>query len=302
MKTRTSVTVKTNAHSLFRDEAGARAIQRRYAELLGDWPVPADRLVLETRFGDTFAIASGPVNAPPVIALQGSGANTAQWLPQIAVLAERHRVYAVDVIGEPGLSAPTRPPLSTDAYACWLDDVLVTLGVARAAIIGVSLGGWFALDYAIRRPDRVAALVVQNPSGVGRRRLGVLIKAIAFRPFGERGLLATFKAAVGPLPPGDQPTDSRLSELSVLIFKHFRLRMEPIPVFSDAALAGLTLPVLAVVGGRDPMVNAAQTKERLLDYVPTATVRLLPDAGHLLPNQAATTVEFLIHTENKEVR
>jgi len=60
MKTRTSVTVKTNAHSLFRDEAGARAIQRRYAELLDDWPVPADRLVLETRFGDTFATPAAP--------------------------------------------------------------------------------------------------------------------------------------------------------------------------------------------------------------------------------------------------
>jgi len=303
-RTATPTILNTDAHSLFRDSAAATVIEQRYAELLDSWPVPADRLVLETHFGNTFVLACGPADAPPVIALQGSGANAAQWLSQIAVLAERHRVYAVDVIGEPGLSAPSRPPLSSDSYARWLDAVLAALGVTRVAIIGVSLGGWFALDYAIRRPDKVAALVVQNPSGVGRRRLGVLVKFIALRPFGQRGLHAAFNAAVGPLPqlPGDRPIDTRQAELAFLIFKHFRHRMEPIPVFPDEALAALTMPVLALVGGRDPMVNAAQTKERLLTSAPTATVRFLPDAGHLLPDQTATIVEFLVTNENRKVR
>jgi pimeloyl-ACP methyl ester carboxylesterase len=298
----TSTDAKARVGSLFRDDAGERLIEQRYTDLLDSWPIPADRCVLETRFGETFVVASGAVDAPPVIALQGSGANTAQWLPQITALAERHRVYAVDVIGEPGRSAPSRPPLSTDAYACWLDDVLAALELSRVAMIGVSLGGWFALDYAIRRPDKVAAVVVQNPSGVGRRRIGVLVKAVAFRPFGQRGLAAIFRAAVGPLPkvPADQEVDTRQMELAFLIFQHFRHRMEPIPVFPGTSLAGLTMPVLAIVGGRDPMVNAAQTKQRLLACAPTATVRLLPDAGHLLPDQAAAIVEFLIESENRE--
>jgi len=70
---------------------------------------------------------------------QGSGANAAMWMRDIASWAEGHRVYAVDVIGEPGFSAPSRPALASDAYALWLDDVLHALGLGRASCVGVSL-------------------------------------------------------------------------------------------------------------------------------------------------------------------
>jgi pimeloyl-ACP methyl ester carboxylesterase len=115
---------------------------------------------IATREGETFIAACGPASAPPVVLLQGSGANAAMWLRDIASLARHHRAFAVDMIGEPGFSAPSRPPLTSDAHALWLDDVMNALGLVRGSFVGMSLGGWLALDYAIRRPDRVEKVVV----------------------------------------------------------------------------------------------------------------------------------------------
>ena len=79
---------------------------------------------MPTRHGETFVVVCGPPSAPPMLLLHGSGANAAMWLAEIESWAARFRIYAVDVIGEPGFSAPSRPSLASDAYALWMDDVL----------------------------------------------------------------------------------------------------------------------------------------------------------------------------------
>lgn len=73
--------------TIYRSAEGAEAVRQRYDALLGRWPVPSEPRTLETRLGDTFAVVSGPVGAPPVVALQGSGGTAAHWLPDIATLA-----------------------------------------------------------------------------------------------------------------------------------------------------------------------------------------------------------------------
>ncbi len=44
------------------------------------------------------------------------------------------------------------------------------LGLARASLVGISLGGWLAFDYATRRPERVDAVVAMCPAGIGRQK------------------------------------------------------------------------------------------------------------------------------------
>ena len=87
-----------------------------------------------------------------------------------AVWSSRFRVYAIDMIGDAGLSAPSRPPLAGDAHALWLDDVLAGLSVASASFVGMSLGGWLTLDYASPRPGRVERLALICPAGIGRQK------------------------------------------------------------------------------------------------------------------------------------
>src|SRR5438552_13172818 len=99
--------------------------------------------------------------------------------------------------GEPGLSAPARPSFASAAYAAWLDDVWSGLGLTAASVVGVSLGGWLALDYAIRRPAHVASLSLLSPGGIGSRNAGFMIKAGLFALFGAWGLRQSVRAVAG---------------------------------------------------------------------------------------------------------
>ena len=95
---------------IYNTEAGGRALVARYRRLLGRWPVPSEQLLLSTSQGETFVMASGPKDAPPIVLLHGAGANALFWMRDVAAWSGHFRVYAVDIIGEPGLSAPSRPP------------------------------------------------------------------------------------------------------------------------------------------------------------------------------------------------
>ena len=88
--------------AVFTSEAGRQLLHERYRELLGSWPVPHEDLRVPTREGETFVVASGPPDAPAVALLHGSTTNSAMWMGDVATWARDLRVYAVDVIGEPG--------------------------------------------------------------------------------------------------------------------------------------------------------------------------------------------------------
>jgi alpha-beta hydrolase superfamily lysophospholipase len=196
-------------------------------------------------------------------------------------------VYAVDMIGDAGLSAPSRPPLSSEAHALWLDDVLQALALASASLVGVSLGGWLALDYATRRPDRVESVAVLCPAGVGRQKISIVFKTHGLRMLGAWGRRKAAELVLGRAPANPSPAQRYFLEFFALIHKNFRRRMVKLPIFSDAALRRLTMPMLVVVGGKDVLIDSTETKRRLERNVPQAEIRYLPEAGHFIPGQTA---------------
>ncbi|TDC47211.1 alpha/beta fold hydrolase [Micromonospora sp. KC207] len=275
--------------TIYRTPAGQRAVEAAYTDQLGRWPVPAEQRTVPSRLGDTFVISSGPADGLPLVLLHGSGTNAMMWAGDVTAWAARSRVHAVDVVGEAGRSAPARPPLGGDEYAGWLDDVLDALGVQAASLVGASLGGWLAVDYATRRPGRVERLVCLCPGGIGRQKYGWLLPALLYRPFGAWGRRRTLMTVAGLNRTGLGPVVDYMDT----IHRHFHPRTEKLPVFTDDALARLTMPVLVVVGERDALLDSRDTVRRLEHAVPHADVRLLPGVGHSIIGQGETVLAFL---------
>jgi pimeloyl-ACP methyl ester carboxylesterase len=279
--------------SIYKSTEGERAVRERYLEILKYWPVPSQQLRVPTREGETFVLACGDEAAPALLLLHGGMANSAMWMGDVAAWAAHFRVYAVDVIGEAGMSAPSRPALASEAYALWLDDVMQALSLTRASLVGVSLGGWLALDYATRRPERVESLALLCPAGVGRQKIGIVFKTIPLRMLGPWGRRKAAELILGRPPANPPPAVQYFLQFIALIHKHLRPRIVKLPVFSDAALRRLTMPVLAILGGKDVLIDSTETKQRLERNVPLAEIRYLPEAGHLIPKQTAPILDFL---------
>lgn len=273
--------------AIWKTPQGRQAVLDAYAGIRAAWPVPREELRLPTRHGETFVVASGDPARPPLVLLHGAGSNAFMWMGDVAAWAEHFRVYAVDVIGEPTESAPSRPPRDGPAYAEWLDDVMAGLGLERAAFVGLSLGGWLTLDYAIRRPERVERLAVLCPGGVGAVKLSFLLRASLLAFSGPKGRKKILDAA------GARELPAPIAAFLALIYTHFIPRRDPLPIFPDAALAGLGMPILAIVGARDTLIDSAGTQRRLARAAPHARIVMLPEAGHFLAGQTAPVLAFL---------
>jgi pimeloyl-ACP methyl ester carboxylesterase len=272
---------------IYRSAEGKAAVEGLYRAVLQRWPVPYRHLIVPTREGETSVIASGDVPSTPLVLFHGSGTNATSWIRDIAEWSRHYRVYAVDVIGEPGLSAPSRPPLTSDRYAAWLDDVWKQLGLEAANVAGISLGAWLALDYGVRRPDKVSSLSLVSPPGIGRQNHLTLLRAGLLRMCGTWGLRKSFAVVAG------RDVPDALMGAIVTVFKHFRPRIQRIPIRTDEELAALTMPVQVILGGKDALLRSMETRARMERLVSNIRVTYLENEGHILPPQTRAITEFL---------
>jgi len=243
------------AQSIYKSPAGERAVMTLYDSMLARWPVPYKALNIPTRHGDTFVIASGKESAPPLVLLHGAGSNSAVWTGDVAEYGRHYRVCAVDLIGEPGKSAPNRPAWDGLAYAEWLEDVLDALKVEKAALMGLSQGGWTALKFAVHKPERVEKLVLLAPGGVTPDKLSFVIRAIPLSLLGRWGIKRINRMVLG-----SQPASEEVDQATTLIMTHFKTRVGVLPIFSDAELQRLTMPVLLLMGARDALRDAEKSE------------------------------------------
>lgn len=99
----------------------------------------------------------------PVVFIHGSTLDMRAWTPQWRVFGRAARVIRYDLRGH-GESSSPKTPYSAENYDLQLRTLLDALRISRATLIGHSFGASIALQFALRRPTRVSALVLSNPS------------------------------------------------------------------------------------------------------------------------------------------
>jgi pimeloyl-ACP methyl ester carboxylesterase len=215
------------------------------------------------------------------------------WLRTMSVLSSDFRTHAVDIIGDAGYSAPSRPWLASDAHARWLDDVLDQLSLKSAAFVGASFGGLLAVDYAIRRRDRVECLALLAPAGIVHIRMSAMLRAAPFLLLGPWGHRKALDVDMGFAAKDLSPEEDAFLKLFGLVQSGFVARMQMLPRFSDSALKTLTMPILAVLGGKDALFDSRDARRRFSVCTPQAEVVYLPEEGHALRDTTPEIKSFL---------
>jgi pimeloyl-ACP methyl ester carboxylesterase len=115
---------------------------------------------------------------PAIVLLHGMAGSSETWVQVMPELARCGTIIAPDLLGH---GATAKPPgdYSLGALASGIRDLLVTLGHDRATIVGHSLGGGVAMQFAYQFPERCERLVLVSSGGLGREVSGVL-RALAF--------------------------------------------------------------------------------------------------------------------------
>lgn len=277
-------------NSIYKSANARTIVQAAYAELLGQLPVEIEQQTVATSLGATFVLSAGKPDAPPIVFFHGSLSNSITWAGELRRLSPNFRVYAIDMIGEAGRSAEARPPLQSDQYSHWLQELFQQLGVTQPILVGLSLGGWLALDYAKRFPTNLKGLILISPGGVGQNR-NVLWWALPYLLLGPWGAKRLYRKILGPL--GHELEGTQLSHFLHLIATHVKPRTEPLPIVSDQQLAAIACPVLLLIGGQDPMLYPEETRDRLRRNLRHYEEVYLATAGHYLGDQSVAIDGFL---------
>lgn len=263
----------------FRSPENRRDYTAKYDAAMRAGPVPDKELDVDTAFGTTRVYRYGDDGPRPIVLLPGLAATAACWAPLVGDLAAHHPVYAVDTMGEPGMSVQTAPLRDHADRARWLDEVLARLDLTGVHLVGGSSGGYYAMWQAIHAPARLASVTILDATQVTSRFaakvlwLGLFATVVDRESHWRRFL--RWSAGADVL---DRP-DARLILAGI---RSFRARLPPSGRIPADALATVALPVLAVFAGRSTVHDAARATARFRELLPHARVELWPETGHLV--------------------
>ncbi len=239
-----------------------------------------------------YAGDSGPV----IVLVHGMASRAAQWHQVMSVLGEHYRVIAPDLLGH-GLSAKPRGDYSLGAHACGLRDLLAALGHDRLTLVGHSLGGGIAMQFAYQFPERVERLALVSAGGLGPE-VSVFLRA-ATLPGSEivlpvlagrwvRALGSAVDRVVGGLLPaglheslvsfgslGDPATREAFIHTARSVIDIRGQRVDG----RDRLYLATDLPLLVVWGRRDAILPI-EHGYTVAEAVPTARFEVFEDAGH----------------------
>lgn len=253
-----------------------------YHAAIEQLPPVSESTDVPTSFGTVRAYRfDGPSDGPPVVLLPGRNASTPMWRVNIPALLAHRTVIGVDLLGEAGMSVQDKPITGPDDEAQWLDDTLAGLGLDRAHLLGVSIGGWTAVNYAVHRPGRTASLALLDPVFTFAP---VPVKAMVIAAGMFLPLPDSLQRKVFSWIAGGADVDASESETALISAgsNDFTLRKAMPKSFTDDQLRSLDLPVLALIAGRSVMLDAARAAERARDLLPRGQVELWADASHAI--------------------
>ena len=233
----------------------------------------------------------------PLLIVHGNGGGFDQGLNLAqSYLSQDFQVIAPSRFGylRSPLPAAATPAMQADAYTCLLD----SLGVGRAAILATSAGVTSSVQFALRHPERVAALVFLSPNSPGKVGLvpppKFVFNALMRSDYAFWALSTYFRSsmqALAGVPKGFALPPELQVEVKAALFSVLPVssRADGIlfdtyvsnPEINDYSLGEITTPTLVISAVDDPLA-LHQGARILADQIPNASLMAVSDGGHLL--------------------
>ncbi|GAA1442150.1 alpha/beta fold hydrolase [Nocardiopsis tropica] len=271
---------------------GFESYRAAYDDVMAALPAPTRTHDVATGYGSVrvyewAAPGDGAEGGLPVVLLPGIRSGAPMWGENLAHWIGRRTVYAMDAVGDAGMSTQSVPFSSFDDQAAWVEQTLAGLGLERAHVVGHSFGGAIAAAHALAHPGRVASLTLLEPVMVlhGLPASTYLWSVLLFLPapqsWKDRAL-----AGIGGVSVEEVRERTPMSVMIDEGSRHYSA-VSPTPrTLTDGEWRSLSVPVRVDLAADKSLAGGqeAADRARALGLDP---VTVWPDTTHSLPMQAA---------------
>ena len=235
---------------------------------------------IDTNKGAIGLVESGSGDALPLILLHGVGSDKSVWAPQLAHFGQSRRTLAFDYPGY-GDSDPA-PAATRDDFAIAILAAMDSLGIERAHICGLSLGGVIAIALYAAAPDRCASLILADSFAVHPDGQAIFDRShAASRTIGMRGLAEARAGAL--LGTAATPAMHRevIDTMSWIDPAAYVIGAQAVWLADQVDRArSIRVPTLVLVGEEDSITPPALSQQ-LESLIAGARMELILGAGHL---------------------
>jgi 3-oxoadipate enol-lactonase len=224
-----------------------------------------------------------------LVFVHGYTGDTTDWHHQIAEFHDTHRVLVLDNRGHGKSDAPTdRDAYSIDRMSRDLEALTGELSIDRYHLVGHSLGGVIAQEFALRHPEKLLSLTLHDTSfSFASRNAHPAMKAWIenrFQVADTQGMQAVAEMQIPLPPPPHMPkhriedTTKRLARMSVDAFVGAWKGLSEWKGTADRAHE-ISTPTLVVCGDQDA-APIKRGSEKLVELIPGAQMKMIPECGH----------------------
>ena len=243
-------------------------------------------------------LEDGPSDCKTLILLHGIGASAERWSRVIPTLSRDYRVIAPDIIGF-GYSDKPVVEYTMDFFIDFFESFLDNLGISEASIIGSSLGGHIATEFAIRFPHMVEKLVLVSPAGMMRKSTPTLDKYIMAALYPEyQRVYEVFSEMVYDSNTINQETlmdfvnrmnlpNAKYAFMSTLSGIRYAPRL-------TGRLSNITAPTLLMWGENDTTIPLAEYGHQYNEIPNMEELVVIKKCGHIAPIERPATFNRIV--------
>jgi len=272
---------------IFKNVESRQRMDRWFQRFLDRINGKTNSIEVETSLGKNHVLTLGDSTNPPLVCLHSMLTGSAHLVSEIQSLMDDFYIIAPDLPGQSVKGLPIRLSYKDESHAKWFSEILEGLNLSEIHLLGISLGGFVARQYASINPDRVQTLTLMVPAGIVQ---GSLVKGLT-------------KMALPMLTYKLSPNEKRLRNLvDPLIttwdedwvnyfgdtFNDFIPNYNIPPLASDEELKKLIMPCLIIGAENDISFPGGNVIKRVNNHIRNVETELIIGSKHCPP----TTPEF----------